>query len=263
MTRERGNAPEQPAPEHLGDEHGPREGETLVLLHGNSVAGWMWTPQVELLPGRHLLTPDLPGLGRRSAEVWPGLHAVADDVARLIRERALGGRAHVVGLSLGGFVALHLLHRHPDLVRTCTISGVAAAGLGSIERVLVQSQVPLWHHRWYWAAQAFVFRIPADSRDAFAAAGAAVLPETNRRTVAEIVAGGMPRGGFDYDGPLLVVAGEREAGSVRAAFPVIRSALPQARFWVAPRMHHPWNIEDPELFTRMIVTHADAGEWRG
>lgn len=243
------------------DEHGPRQGETVVLLHGNSIAGWMWEPQVERMPGRHVLTPDLPGLGSRAAQVWPGMPAAADDVASLIRERAVDGRAHVVGLSLGGFVALHLVHRHPELVRSCTITGVAAAGLGRVERALIGAQLPLLRRRWFWSAQALAFGIPPEDRRLFVDTAARTRPESNRRTFAEVAAGGMPSGPFAYDGPMLAVAGEREPGSVRAAFPLLRAALPQSRTWIAPRMHHPWSLEDPGLFTRMILTHADTGAW--
>ncbi|MGO2050823.1 MAG: alpha/beta fold hydrolase [Microbacterium sp.] len=242
-------------------DHGPRRGETIVMLHGNSVAGWMWEPQVARLPDRHLLTPDLPGLGSRVGMLWPGMPGAADDIARLIRERAIGGRAHVVGLSLGGFVAVHLLQRHPELVRSCTITGVALSGLGPFERLLVAATVPLWRQRWFWSAQAFAFRVPADARTLFVDAGAGVPAESNRRTFAEVAHGAMPDCPFDYHGPLLAVAGEKESRSIRAGFPPLRTALPQLRTWIAPGMHHAWNIEDPDLFTEMIANHADTGKW--
>lgn len=242
-------------------EHGPREGETILFLHGGNVAGWMWEPQVELLPDRHLLTPDLPGYGERWATPWPGLAAAADDTAALIRASASGGRAHVVGLSLGGHVALHLMHRHPDIVRSCTITGVAATALGPLERTLVAATVPLWHRRWFWAAQSFAFGIPSDAREQFTTDGARVLPESNRRMFNDIKAGTLPQGDFRYQGPLLAVSGQREAASVRRAFPALIAALPQTRTWIAPKMHHAWNVEDAALFTRMVITHIDTGHW--
>lgn len=242
-------------------EHGPRRGETIVMLHGNSVAGWMWQPQVERLSDRHLLTPDLPGLGSRSAMTWPGMAAAADDVAGLIRERARNGRAHVVGLSLGGFVAVYLVQRHPELVRSCMVTGVALAGLGTVERKLIGMQVPLWRRRWYWAAQARLFRIPRDGRALFVDAASGVSAETNRRTFGEVAHGAVPNGRFDYEGPMLAISGGREPRSIRAGFAPLRAALPQLRTWIAPGMHHPWSIEDPDLFTEVIVTHADTGEW--
>ncbi|ACQ81933.1 putative hydrolase [Beutenbergia cavernae DSM 12333] len=242
-------------------EHGPREGETIVLLHGGNVAGWMWEPQVQRLPGRHLLTPDLPGYGARTDVIWPGLAGVADDVASLVRDRAVGGRAHVVGLSLGGHVAMHLIQRHPELVRTVTVTGVAAAGLGRLERLLITPQVPLWNRRWYWAAQAVAFGIPADGRELFVTSGSSVRPETNRRMFHEVAAGTMPSGGIDFHGPVLAVSGERESRSVRGAFARLGAAIPQLRTWIAPRMHHTWSVEDPDLFTRMVTTHTETGVW--
>jgi pimeloyl-ACP methyl ester carboxylesterase len=64
----------------------------------------------------------------------------ADDVAR--RDRAAGlCRAHIVGLSMGGVVALELFARHRDKVRSLTLANTwafhadaAAAWRGSASR---------------------------------------------------------------------------------------------------------------------------------
>ena len=113
-------------PKNYPLEHGPRTGETIILLHGGNMAGWTWDAQVNGMPDRHVLTPDLLGYGQRRNLTWPGIAGAADDIAEIIRSRAIDGRAHVVGLSLGGLVAVHLIHRHPKLVSTCTISGAVA-----------------------------------------------------------------------------------------------------------------------------------------
>lgn len=115
-------------------EHGPRQGETIIFLHGGNMAGWTWDLQVEAMPDRHLLTPDLPGYGRNTHEVWPGIAEAADRMAALIRSHSIGGRAHIVGLSLGGFVAIELIRRHPTLAYTCTISGSPLLGYTWWER---------------------------------------------------------------------------------------------------------------------------------
>ncbi|MFW6600128.1 alpha/beta fold hydrolase [Propionibacteriaceae bacterium Y2011] len=179
----------------------------------------------------------------------------------LIRTRSTDGRAHVVGLSLGGLVAVQLIHRHPDLVRTCTISGAAATGYAWWERLVIGVQVPLWHRHWYWAAQAAAFRIPADARDLFAATAAAASPESNRRMFREVIAGAMPVGDFRYTGPLLAVAAQHDVASIHRAFGPLRDRLPQLLTWQAAGVHHPWNVEDPELFTRMVRTHAETATW--
>ena len=71
----------------------------------------------------HLLVPDLPEHGQ-SADVKPmTLQNAAAQVAELIRTRAHGGRAHVVGLSLGAQTTIELLSQSPELIDHAIASG--------------------------------------------------------------------------------------------------------------------------------------------
>lgn len=96
----------------------------LVLLHGMPLDSRMWTAAAQLVVGPgavHLV--DLPGTPRYTAELpQPSLEASADEVARLLSEAGVD-RAVVVGLSMGGYVALAMAERHPDLL----------AGLGLVD----------------------------------------------------------------------------------------------------------------------------------
>lgn len=242
-------------------EHGPREGESIVFLHGGSMAGWTWAPQVEGLPGRHLLTPDLPGFGAKAGQAWPGAAGAADSVAELIREHAIGGRAHLVGLSTGGYVAAELVERHPDLVRSCLISGSALAGYSRLETLVVKAQLPFWTARWYWGALASAFGVPAADRPLFADTATAPSPATNRALVENCCTGILDGMRFDYPGPVLAVAAERDVPSVRRAFAPLRARLPQLQTWIAPKVHHAWSSENPELFNEMVAGFVDTGSW--
>ena len=240
-------------------EHGAEApgSETIVLLHGGTVASWSWQPQVERLPERHILTPDLPGFGSRSGEEWLSLDRTADDVAEIIRSHARGGRAHVVGLSLGGLVALRLMARHPDLIRSCLISGAPLAGIHGAARFLNTLQLRLWDKAWYWKAQAKAFGLPEDAVDLFVDHGLGIRADNAARVFADVNRGGCPESLGDYQGPLLAVAGGKESSLVRRSFPELRRRLPQTLIWIAPGMHHVWSIEDAALFTRMIVGWVD------
>ncbi len=88
----------------------------IVFIHGSAQNAHTWDT-VALLLGRSVLAVDLPGHGRSG---WRDDRAyspqnMADDVAAVIREAAPNTRA-VVGMSLGGMVAIALASRHPDLV---------------------------------------------------------------------------------------------------------------------------------------------------
>ena len=93
---------------------GPEGAPTLVFLHGTRVTRAMWRPQVAGLSDRYrVVTVDLPGHG-----------ALADVHFRVPRAVALvrsvidlnGGRAIVIGQSLGGYVAMELAAAYPGHV---------------------------------------------------------------------------------------------------------------------------------------------------
>lgn len=238
-------------------EHGARDGESIILLHGGNVANWMWQPQVEALPNRHVITPDVAGFGTRTDEAWPGFAGAADDIAEIIRARAVDARAHVVGLSMGAIIAVHLLARHPDVVRSCMVTGAALLGVRGWERRIATLQLSAWERRWFWRGQAAAFRLPADSRETFVTTGMRVRKETALGMFADVFAGALPRERFAYDGPFLAIAGRRESRSVAASFPALRDAMPQTRTWIAPGMRHIWSVQDPALFTRTMVDFID------
>lgn len=242
-------------------EHGPRQGETLLFLHGGNAAGWTWAGLVEHMPTRHVLTPDLPGYASRAAETWPGTARAADDIAELIGERALDQQAHVIGLSLGGFVAVQLLRRHPDIVRSCILSGSALSGYRFFERRLVAAQIPLWRQRWYWALQAKLFRIPEESLAQYIEDATAPSQQTNAAMVHEITNHRLPPQPLNYTGPILAVAAEHDGAAIRNGLKDLREIVPQTSTWIAPGVHHAWQTEAPELFARMVLQHADAGVW--
>lgn len=84
------------------------------------MSGACWDQQRTLLPGREIATPDLPGHGSRRGESFR-LDTAVDVVERAIDE--LGGRAFVVGHSLGGYVALATTARRPDAVGELLLAG--------------------------------------------------------------------------------------------------------------------------------------------
>ncbi len=93
------------------------DGLPLVLLHGFPLDHRMWDAAAALVPGeRPVLAVDLPGTPSDDEELpEPSIEASADRVAADLRAAGID-RAVVAGLSMGGYVLLALLERHPDLV---------------------------------------------------------------------------------------------------------------------------------------------------
>lgn len=103
---------------------------TIVFLHGTRLSGASWAAQLaELGDEFHCLAPDLAGHGAAAGEPFT-LASAADRVATRIANEAHGGRAILVGLSLGGYVAMDVAARWPDRVRGLVISGATAEPVG-------------------------------------------------------------------------------------------------------------------------------------
>jgi pimeloyl-ACP methyl ester carboxylesterase len=101
-------------------------GQPLVLLHGAFSA--IGTSFAELLPGlaegRQVVAFELQGHGHTADIDRPlTLEALADDVAAAIDQLGLG-RADIFGYSTGAAVALHLVLRHPEVVRKLVLASV-------------------------------------------------------------------------------------------------------------------------------------------
>lgn len=99
-------------------------GETLLFLHGIGGNARNWTAQLDHFADRYQAAAwDARGYGETGGAV-ERFAQFADDAAAVIA--ALGGRAHVVGLSMGGRIALDLVHRYPAAVRSLTLANTSA-----------------------------------------------------------------------------------------------------------------------------------------
>jgi pimeloyl-ACP methyl ester carboxylesterase len=105
------------------------KGEPVVLIHAlySSLAiNWRLTGVIaELARDHQVIAFDMPGhgfSGRPENDDAYGLQIVEDVV--LLLDHLKVARAHVVGYSLGGMVALKFLARHPDRSLSGTIGGM-------------------------------------------------------------------------------------------------------------------------------------------
>src|SRR5260370_2486513 len=101
-------------------------GEPVVLVHGFSLDGRMWDDTFARLARDHrVVRYALRGFGRSSPPEAPFAHF--DDLAALVAQLGLG-RAHVIGLSLGGGVALDFALTRPSAVRSLVLVDSVVGG---------------------------------------------------------------------------------------------------------------------------------------
>lgn len=102
-------------------------GDPLVLLHPLALSGRAWDPLVEFLSPRfQVVTIDARGHGESQWDGSPfSVWDLAADAAAVIEGLDLG-RASVVGMSMGGCVALSLASTRPDLVLSLVLADTTA-----------------------------------------------------------------------------------------------------------------------------------------
>ena len=99
--------------------------EALVLLHGwVGTSSWMFRHMMPELGARyHTIAPDLPGFGRTNtlADV-PSIDAYAEFLHHLVDALDID-RFHLVGVSVGGTIAMTFADRYPERVRRLCLQG--------------------------------------------------------------------------------------------------------------------------------------------
>src|SRR5262245_22348033 len=247
------------------------DGAPLLFIHEFAGDHRSWEPQVRFFSGgyrcltysaRGYPPSDVPADGAAYSQE----RAVADAIAVL---DGLGvDRSHVVGLSMGGFTALHLLLRHPDRVASAVVAG---AGYGAQP----ERQEGL---RDAWEAAAHAFETEGAERVAarYAVGPARVqFQNKNPRGWAEFaaaLAGHSALGAaLTMRGvqaarpslyrlrdelarvrlPVLLVVGDEDEGCLETAL-MLKRTIPTSGLAILPRTGHTANLEEPDVFNGVV-----------
>lgn len=104
------------------------QGQDVILIHGSgpgvtSYANWRLVIPY-LAEQYHVIAPDMVGFGysERPADVEYGVQTWADQVVALMDTLGIE-RAHLVGNSFGGAIALRIASQHPDRVNKLVLMG--------------------------------------------------------------------------------------------------------------------------------------------
>jgi 3-oxoadipate enol-lactonase len=101
-------------------------GPPLALLHGGLWDGRLWDDQMEAFVARfRTVRPDFRGFGR--SDPAEREFNLTEDLVTVLDEEGID-RAAVVGLSLGGYVALDIALARPDRVSRLVLVGAGVTG---------------------------------------------------------------------------------------------------------------------------------------
>jgi 3-oxoadipate enol-lactonase len=246
------------------DERG--DGPSVALLHGHPFTRAMWQPQLDALSDRfHVVAPDLRGYGESPAT--PGvvtMRELADDVWSLLDRRGIG-EAAVVGLSMGGLVAMEMALAHPDrtwalgLVATTAeppTDGERSERLAMADRVEAAGMAPL--------VEAMAPRLfgPEPDRELVTHVHE-MMSSNNPRGAAAALRGRASRPDYraglrDLRTPSFVCTGACDTWSTPEVTRELVDCLQEPRTLALPNVGHLPNVERPDAFSRALGAFLDS-----
>ena len=259
------------------------DGPPVLFVHEFAGDHRSWEPQVRALSRRYrCIAYSARGYPPSDVPEDPAAYsqdrAVADAIAVL--DALDVDRAHVVGLSMGGFATLHLGLRHPGRARSLV---VAACGYGA-----QPERQKAFREESNVVADAFAAEGAAEVAKRYAVGPARVqFQNKDPRGWAEFAArlaehssagSAMTMRGvqgarpslYDLTGdlaalsvPTLIVAGDEDEGVLEPSL-MLKRTIPAAGLAVLPKTGHTVNLEEPELFGRLLerfFADVENGAW--
>jgi pimeloyl-ACP methyl ester carboxylesterase len=260
------------------------QGEPILFIHEFAGDHRSWEPQVRFFSGAYrCITYAARGYPPSDVPTDPAAYsqdrAVADAVEVL---NGLGiDQAHVVGLSMGGFTALHLVLAHPDRVRSAVVAGagygaqperaeafrsesmITAAAFAAVGATTVAERSAVGPARvqfqnknprgWAEFAQALAGHHSLGS--ALTMRGVQAARPSLYGLTAELGRIGVP---------VLVLVGDEDEGCLEPAL-MLKRAIATAGLVVLPRTGHTANLEEPDVFNRAVdrfLAAVGRGAWR-
>lgn len=241
----------------------PSAERAVVLLHGLGATGESWLLQAPVLvqAGYRTLAPDAPGFGESTPlRGGSSIAQMAAPMAFLLQSLDVGP-VDVVGLSMGGTLALQLALDCPEVVKHLVLVSTFAR-----LRIAKPLLIP------YYAARILLVLLfgaraqaPAVARHVFADED----QEPLRQTLVEEIASADPRSyrramlalaAFDVRHrvgtirhPTLVISGERDSTIPPSIQKELALAIPGARQVIVSGAGHALNVDHPEEFNRILL----------
>lgn len=233
----------------------------VLMLHSLFFTGQMFDGLRPYLPTSALLyAPDHRGQGRSDGGAAnPSIERLAADMIELI-EHHIGAPVHLVGSSMGGYVAMHIARLRPDLLKSLTLSCCTAHAERQPERFAALESRIREHGtgdlqdalRDTMFGEAFVASQSPDGlawREHFGS-----LPREVADAVHQVFARpGVEASMADLPSPLLLVSGQLDRAKRPADMDYIHQLTPGSRHLVIDQAGHTPPVETPAIFAQALL----------
>jgi pimeloyl-ACP methyl ester carboxylesterase len=239
---------------------GPAGAPALVFIHGAMMGRSVWRPQLDALADRYrCICVDQPGHGTLSHQPFTLEAAIANVVAAIDAEA--NGQAILVGLSLGGYVAMTLAGLYPGRVRGLVIAGCTRepVGLSRAGFHLYGLGLRVVPERLVGAVAKGWFRVRYGAEVAAAITAGGHFSKGGAHAVRRLVGGEFRSRLRAYGGPVLALNGVTDLVFTFGARRFL-AGIPNLTYRVIPGAGHLSNVDRPTAFNALVEEFAGALE---
>jgi len=245
-------------------------GFPVLFIHGHPFNRSMWSPQVQSLRWRfRTIAPDLRGYGEseRGSESACTQESLACDLARLLDHHSID-RVCVVGLSMGGQIAMEFARAFPKRTAALVLAATFAQGetsAGVIERnraadrILAEGIVPTGSEM----LCKLIGPETLKSQPLIASNVMRMICETDPIGAAAAVRGRALRRDYrpslaEFAGPSMIVLGTDDAYTQVPDGQALQALMNDCRLEIFEGIGHMPNLEDEDRFNRVLHAFLDS-----
>lgn len=239
------------------------DGLSLVLIHGFTLDTRMWDDQFEEFAQQYrVVRYDVRGFGK-SALPTEESYSHVDDLKALLNHLEIV-QAHILGLSMGGSIAINFALSQPEMTRKLIVvdagpeGSMSDKGLRSLDPILARAgaaggkaanEVWLDHP---------LFK-PARENPAVGARLAQIVGENsgwhwvNSNPLRPMDPPVIPRLN-EIKAPVLIIMGEHDESYIHESAAIMRHGLREPQLVVLPNVGHMSNMEAPQLFNEVVLS---------
>mgnify|MGYP000849591216 FL=1 len=256
VKKERGEYAEVSGKKIFYRETGDKRGIPIVFVHGNFASGKWFEPVMSLLPGEYrAFAIDLPNFGRSDRVEEVSIDNYGKFVIDFIRQKELEG-AILVGHSLGGPVVQSVMVQRPDLIdRVVLIDPGPPDGL--ITTPEVYAVLNLYLNNRDLLKKSLIGAMPTRKIDRFTEQ---LVDEALLMDKRCFVENAKALEKYNYSKslagceiPTLVLVGKKDLIITEAMARRFEKIMPNARVEILADYGHSVNVEDPELFCKILL----------
>ncbi len=242
-------------------------GLPLVLLHAFPLDHGMWERQLPLADHLRLIAPDLRGFGGSGERLPTSIAELADDMVALLDALHVAGPAVICGVSMGGYVAQHMVARHPDRVAAAILvdtkleadTAEARAGRADLaakvgrlgQGILADAMIPRL------LGESLEARAMPGRNDAEALLRRLILAQPVATIQAALAALGarpdMTDAMRQARPPMLLVVGQEDAITPPVCLEAAEKVIPDASLLEVPHAGHMTPLEQPAIFNEAVL----------